>query len=515
VSSVVTAADKVGARPQAEPEGAATTWLLARPRPALLAAASILGAAAIGAAIAFKPLDGLALFLGLIAVTVVAARPAFGAYLLAVVVPITSGFKKGFPIPNVNLSEALIAGIGILLILLAPRHSKLRWHAFDWMLFAFCGGWFVLGLLDALNLHTGLSFSTIDPLIGPSQFLILYRAMAVSLRRSSERRAAIACLLLASLPVDVLAYLQQTGSRLVNRAIAHVTGGNLFESYSYRHFARATGPFPHWTPLAGYLLVLLLIGFACLIYHVELPISRRAVGTILLLGAVSLILTAEISAIAGAIGGAIVLGVWAGRRKLMVRWLITGVIVAAVFGGSYFVKRFDSEFVAAAGSNRNPLVPQTISFRWQIWTGQYFPAIGERPLTGWGQTLPDSITWPFTESQYLTVLMAGGIPLLVVFGGEMMALYSQSRRQARQTDLEDSATPAALGNAVAALVIVLVPMDIIYPYVTSGGLPEPLFVAAGIAAASVYWGRRRSTAGVETDAEADPPTLAPLAVAKL
>jgi len=42
--------------------------------------------------------------------------------------------------------------------------------------------------------------------------------------------------------------------------------------------------------------------------------------------------------------------------------------------------------------------------------------------------------------------------------------------------------PVALGNAMAALVVVLVPMNVIYPYMTSGGLPEPLFVVAGIAA---------------------------------
>ena len=515
MSSGVTVPGEVPARPRPEPDEAGTAWLLARPRPGLLVAACIFGAAMIGAAVARKPLDGLALFLGLIVATVVAARPAFGAYLLTLVVPITSGFEKGFPIPNVNLSEALIAVVGMILLLVAPRRAEFRWQAFDWMLFAFCGGWLVLGLLDALDMHTGLSYSTIDPLIGPFQFLILYRAIAVSLRTKAERRTAIACLLVASVPVDILAFLQQTRAHLVNSAIAHVTGGSIFQTYNYLQFARATGPFPHWTVLAGYLIVILLIGFACLVFGVELPISRRAVGTILLLNAVALILTAEISAIAGAIAGAILIGVWAGKRKQMVRWLITGLIVTAVFGGTYLVKRLDTEFATQAGSGRNPFVPQTISFRWQVWTGQYFPAIIERPLIGWGQALPDTINWPYTESQYVTVLMAGGIPLLVVFGGEMVALYGQSRRQARRKDLEDSATPAALGNAVATLVVVLVPMDAIYPYMTSGGLPEPLFVVAGIAAACVYWGRRSPISGTESNAEADLQARAALAAPKL
>jgi hypothetical protein len=488
-------------RAPAPGEVPSASWLFSRPRPILLISSAFCGSALVGAAVARKPLDGVALFLVLILATVVAARPVVGAYLLVAVVPITSGFQKGVPIPNVNLSEAIVAVVGAILILAAPRHASLRWQAFDWMLLAYCIGWLGFGLLDALDLHSGVSYTTLDPLIGPFQFLILYRAMAVTLHQKRERRAAVAWLLVASLPVDLLAFLQQVRSQAVNRFIAHLTGASIFQSYSYQVFARATGPFPHWTVLAGYLLVILLIGFACLVFGVELPISRRFLGVLLLLAAVALILTAEISAIAGTIGGAILLGLWAGRRKQMVRWLVTGLIVAAVFGGSYFARRLDNEFASSAGSGRVAYVPQTISYRWLIWTGQYFPAVAERPLTGWGQVLPDTISFQFTESQYLTTLMEGGIPLLALFCGEMVALYCLSRRQARRKDLDDPVFRAALGSAVAGLVVVLVPMDFIYPYITSSGLPQALFAAAGIAAASIYW-----AAPVRSAVSTNPPT---------
>jgi hypothetical protein len=468
----------------------------------LLFAVATLGAALTGAAAARKPLDALAVFGGLIVVLVVSARPAFGAYLLAVVVPITSGFQKGFPIPNVNLSEAVIAVVGTVVVFAVPRRTELRWHLFDWILLAYCAAWLLFGLFDAFSLHTGVSVAVLDPLIGPFQFFILYRAMAAGLSQKHERLTAVACLLVASLPVDFLAFLQQARSQAVNRLIAHITGGSVFQNYSYLQFARATGPFPHWTVLAGYLLVILLVGFSCLVFGVELPISHRFTSVILLLDAVALILTAEISAIAGAIGGAVLIGIWAGKRKQTMRWLFTGLIVATVFGGTYFARRLNTEFASQAGSGRTALVPQTISYRWAVWTGQYIPAIEQRPLTGWGQTLPATISFQFTESQYLTTLMAGGVTVLVLFVGEMIAWYGLSRREAKQSDLEDSATPAALGNAVAALIIVLVPMDAIFPYLTSGGLPEPLFVASGIAAACLYWGRRRQREEGESDGTA-------------
>ena len=103
-------------------------------------------------------------------------------------------------------------------------------------------------------------------------------------------------------------------------------------------FARETGPFPHWTPLAGYLTVILLVGFWCLLFSVELPISRPAVGVILLLGAVSLLLSAEISALIGTVIGAVLLGLWAGCRKQMVRWLITALIVVVALRRLLFRK---------------------------------------------------------------------------------------------------------------------------------------------------------------------------------
>lgn len=443
----------------------------------------------VGAAVAYRPLDGIALLVALVGAVVVAARPAIGGYLLAALVPITSGFRKGFPIPNVNLSEALIAGIGGLVILTAPRHASLRWRAVDWLLVAFCLGWLGFGLFNAEALHTSLKLSTLDPLLGPFQFLILYRAMAASLRQARERHVAIAALLLASLPVDLLAFLQQARIGAVNRMIARITGGDLFQTYTYHFFARATGPFPHWTPLAGYLSVILMVGLACLLFQVDLALSRTALGVVLLLGAVSLVLSAEISALVGCIAGAVLLGVWAGRTRQAVRSLVVALTVVAIFGGSYFLRRLGTQFGSTAGSGRSSFVPQTIEFRWHVWTGQYFPAIAQRPLTGWGQALPATISWPFTESQYVTDLMAGGVIVLALFAAMMVALYRQARRQALDVSLGDRPTSQALGNAIAVLVLILVPMDAIFPYVTSGGLPQALFAVAGIAAGALYWDR--------------------------
>jgi hypothetical protein len=279
-----------------------------------------------------------------------------------------------------------------------------------------------------------------------------------------------------------------------------MTGSDVFGSYAFHYFARATGPFPHWTPLAGYLTVILMSGLACLLSRVQLPISRHGLEVVLVLGAIALVLSAELSAICCSIGGAIVLGIWAGRTRAALRALAITAAVVALVAGPYLDARLNTQFSQSAGSGRSSLVPQTISYRWQIWTQQYLPAIRDRLFTGWGQTLPASITWPYTESQYVTVLMAGGLPLFVLFCYELQALYKFGRRIAR-SDGDDAILTRSLGSALAVLVLISVPMIAVYPYLTSGGMPAPLFIVAGIAAAA-YFGRdagdRARPAGTRT-----------------
>lgn len=476
------------------------SWLFERPRTNVFVVVATAGALAVGAAATVRPVDGIALVAVIALGIAVVARPVLGAYLLVAIVPVTAGFQKGFPIGNVNLSEALVAFVGGLLLLTVPRHGHLRWYAFDWMLFAFCAGWFVFGAADAVLLHAGLGYSSLDPLIGPFQFLILYRSLAVTLRRPQQRRWALTVLFLSSLPVDLVAFLQQARIEVVNRLVARMTGSDVFGSYAFHYFARATGPFPHWTPLAGYLTVILMSGLACLLSRVQLPISRHGLEVVLVLGAIALVLSAELSAICCSIGGAIVLGIWAGRTRAALRALAITAAVVALVAGPYLDARLNTQFSQSAGSGRSSLVPQTISYRWQIWTQQYLPAIRDRLFTGWGQTLPASITWPYTESQYVTVLMAGGLPLFVLFCYELQALYKFGRRIAR-SDGDDAILTRSLGSALAVLVLISVPMIAVYPYLTSGGMPAPLFIVAGIAAAA-YFGRdagdRARPAGTRT-----------------
>ncbi|MGH9073643.1 MAG: O-antigen ligase family protein [Acidimicrobiales bacterium] len=482
-------------------------------RVGFLAFVAVVSGVGIGAAVAFKPLYGVAgvavVTLGLVALW----RPAIGAYVLVVLVPVTSGFRRGFPIPHLGISEALVAFLGVIILLTAARRQAVPWSGLDWLLLAWAAGWLLVGGIDVVRFHEPLGLRAFEALLGPFQFLLLYRAVLTALPLRHQRRRALALFLWSSVPVSLLAILQQFRLHVVQRFVAYLTGGSVFNTYAYHYFARATGPFSHWTPLAGYLFVVLLAGLA-LILEGDPPLPRRRLLLILLLAATALLLTAELSAMFGTVVGAVILGAWYGRLRQVVRWLGVGAIVLGVAFGSYFGHRLHDEFTRTAGSARSSLVPQTIEYRLQIWTGQYFPAIGEHPVAGWGAELPSNINWQYTESQYVTLLMEGGVLVLGAYGGLMWCLFARSRRLGRRSRAPTPPNEGrAMARSLAVMVALLVPMNAVFPYFSSGGLAQPFWVVAAILAAASSSGRLSHAVGPAAATEALPGTAVAAAVA--
>jgi len=483
--------EAVGFPPLVEP--IEVGWLDRHPSKVLLALVVVGSSVGLGVAIAVRPVAGVGVIVGVALVLAVLRRPAFGGYVLAGVVPITSGLRPGWPVPIFRLSELLIGTLCVTILLTASSRLSLRWRVLDWTLLTYVLLSILIGGYDLHHDNVHFTTSLVGTLAGPLQFLLLYRAVAISLPLRRQRNTALRLLLLGSVPVSILALLQQLRIGGVNRFIANITGSTIFQSYSYHFFARATGPFNHWTPLAGYLLVILLLGITLLLHGVEGVMSRRAMFLILGLAALGLLLSAELSAMISLFAGSLILGIWSGRLAFLLRWGLLIVIVLGVAFGSYLVQRLHTQYDVTAGSSGSAAVPQTINYRFQIWTQQYFPAIGARPFDGYGPSLPPSITWPDTESEYVTLLMWGGIPLLLSFVGMMWALFARARSMARPDGDEPSRW--AMARAVVVLVVVLYPINAIFPYSTTGGLPQAMWVLVGILIATEH-GREHRTEGV-------------------
>ncbi len=195
-----------GRRVRASSSAGGPTWL----RTGWSRAIFTVGASAtVGIAAGLGTKTAVAALLGVAVVVIVLVRPVIGAYALVAVVPAVSGLRAGLPVPQLRLSEALIASIGVLLLLLARPGQTPRWRAFDWLAIGYAVANAGLGAVDLLSRGAPITLADADKLLGPVQFFVLYRAVLTTLTTERQRQAALRLLLFASVPVSLLAVLQE------------------------------------------------------------------------------------------------------------------------------------------------------------------------------------------------------------------------------------------------------------------------------------------------------------------
>jgi hypothetical protein len=452
------------------------SWFGDRPRPVLLGLGALVIAFALGVVVVGKPQLGLAALAGLGLVVAVLLRPVLGGLILVGLVPILSGIAPGVPVAHFRISELLIGAVGITVLASARRSDAVPWTSLDWLLLAYGAGWAVFGAIDGVTLHQNLGPTDWGTIFGQLQFFLIYRAVRTALRTPAERRTAVAVLLVATTPVALLAVLQQLHVGGVVRFLNTLTGGLSGPAATAGTATRATGPFNNWAVLAGYLLPLLLV-LCALTMSGQITRHRRAAWFIGVVAFTGLLLTAELSAIILFCIGTIVLASQYGHGRRALRFAGAAAVVGALVAAPFLATRLNQEFSSSAGSGRHAGVPQTLDFRWHVWTTQYVPAIEARPLTGYGPQLPPSIQWRYPESQYVAYLMEGGFPVLLLFGGLALAMVKRSREAARSRDPFER----ALGRAVAFTVIAMLVMNLIWPFLSNAGLPQVLWCLLAIA----------------------------------
>lgn len=471
--------------------------------PAQLSASRLLRAVTVGGALLFVgaaatqgPVTGLTAVAAVGVFLGVAARPLAGAYTLIALAPLTSGLGRGLPIPAFRFSELLIAGVAGTILLTVQRSESRPWRLFDWTALLYVIAAFVLGMTNFIARRDSPTIDELSTLAGPLQFLLLYRAVYTVLRDSDHRRYVPTLIVLASVPASLLAILQGLDIGPSREIVDAITQVDLTSDFSFERLARATGPFPLWHALAGYLLVVILIGVGSLTSRPGPP-ARVPVVIALVPAAIALALTASIAPIFGTVAGCLIIILWPRRtgagahqqsRSKVLVWAVGAALFAAIVSFPVLKDRYALQFDSVSATNEGPtFVPQTVAFRYDVWTTQYAPEIAKHWVTGYGPDLPPSITWRYTESLYLTLLLRGGVPLLLVYVALMVAAVLMARPISRSPD------PVArtFARVLIATVIVLIPMHAVIPYFINAGLPHMFWIVAAVAASAGTTAERR------------------------
>jgi hypothetical protein len=427
-----------------------------------------------GPTLTFAFLTTVAIFLAVL------VRPAYGALALAAGVPAVSGMRRGLPVPGLRPSEVLIVLVATAVLLaLATRTDHVYWTAFDWLALLYVLGSFGLGTFDLIRRGDPFTLSAIGDLLGPLQFFLVYRAVIGALRTYEWRVKAIRWVLLVSIPISLLSIAQSLDLGPTRGFVASLTGVDFDTAYGYQQIPRATGPFPIWHALGGYLFIVILLGLAVYLDRSVQVLSRRWLIATLGLASAALIATATIAPIAGALVGALILGFWFRRlSKVFILAAIAGVALALIFS-PLLTSRYDQQFGPSAVITEKPdYVPQTVWARYLIWTDQYIPALSkdDRWLIGYGPGVPPEVDWPYTESLYITLVMRGGVLLLGIYVVLMGVIVAQARRRTHSAD----PTTRAIARVVYLSVILVAAMHLVANYFVISGFPHLLWPLIGL-----------------------------------
>lgn len=421
--------------------------------------------------------------------------------VLAGLVPVVSGLRRGFPVPGLRLSEVLITGLAVLVLIGLERRRAVPWRAHDWWMLAYVTATPVIGLTNLLGRHAPITLDEVSTLMGPLQFLLLYRALTVAADGPRLRALALRAILLCSLPVSALA-VGQTFVPAIGRLMATITGVDFLDQQAAGTF-RATGPFPLWHNLGGYLLLVCLLCVGLLLRPVPGILARRWIVTVLGAGLVALVLARSLAPMAGLVLGVALMGVSLRRfgRVALAGGAVLAV-VAVAFGpvvGSRLSQQFDTE----VGSSRPAWVPQTLEHRYEHWTQTQIPVMAGRWAFGYGPDDPPSLRdFPYNESLYFSLLLRGGLVLVALFLALMVSLWRAGLRAARDGDPQQ----AVLGRAVAIAVVVFAVLDLIEAYLVGTGTSQLLWVMVGLLA--VPFRRPAGPGGSRSPLVAAPPAAA-------
>lgn len=452
--------------------------------PAWLGILSIVAIVVVAAGASQGAAAGVVALVGVAAMLYLASHPVVLTLMAVAVVPVTSGLARGLPIPGVRLSEALVVFAAFVVILVqGKRLPGPRWTSVDKFALAYCFGALIFGVVDLALHQVTVAGDDLQTMLGPIQFFLIYRTMAAGLVTHRSRILAIRLILLMSIPVSAIAIAQQFLGQPVTNVLVSMTGTTVFNTPGFEPVFRATSVFPIWHALAGYILVVILLSAGLLLTRDRevLPVWGHFV--VLVTGSFALLFSLTTTVIVGAVIGILIMGAMTGRLARVLTWCVVLGGGAVLLFYPLIASRIASQAIATADTpgDGTSFLPQTLQYRFGVWTDQYFPALNGSWLTGYGPAEPPGIDWHHTESGFITILLRGGLMYLILTAIliTLVALHARNRLATARSTSE-----GGLAAAIFALAVVFPIINLVFPYVTASGLPQPLWMLWGILAAS-------------------------------
>lgn len=246
---------------------------------------------------------------------------------------------------------------------------------------------------------------------------------------------------------------------------------------------RSTAFVGHWTSLGIYLTCALTV--LCILLIVESKTKETVPHWIVMSIALTfggVISTLTVSAIITALIVLLVSLRLAGISFRYILMLVLSAAAALALLWPSLILRFEQQTLQSTQSvfQLPSWIPSTLTYRIGIWVTETLPAIGARPLIGWGQDAYDftnggikspDLLWLSAESQWLAILVSFGAPSFVVFVILISSVFTWLRRISDGRIIEF--VPVRL------LFILLLVVSLTAPIFTNRGAPGMIWPILG------------------------------------
>jgi hypothetical protein len=442
------------------------------------------GAAVIGASAAISPAAPVLLAVAVAGAIAAWARPVLAAVVVTAAVPALSGIGRGIGVPYFKISEALLILAFVVVLLRRPAVHQ-RFSAADWAFAAFA----IAGaLFGALHVVSGDSSPGTFIRVGlqPTMLLMTWWTASRSITSGNDLRLVLRCVLLASTVPSALGILQALDAPGVRSFLLRVTSSSLPADPGVPGVIRVTGPFPIWHSLAAYLLIPVVIAAMLLLKRGQSVLPTLALVAIMALDVAALVLAVTITIIVWAVVAVLVVGFLQRRFGVALALVSVAAVTTAFMFAAPLSARINAQFQTPTASNQ---VPQTISYRIEIWRRDFLPLLGRSVGKGISNELPETVIFQNTENEYISLVLRGGVlQLLCGAGAVALAGGATAAAARRDDDLAGATSGVALG------IVVFLPVAcMIWPYLTNAGFPQAWIALAGSAVAASSLAGTRGT----------------------
>jgi hypothetical protein len=467
-------------------------------RPDLVAGAAL--AVALAVVTGFNPFMGIASALVFFLWVLVSPRPVLIVYGLALLMPLTGGLARGSAVPFLRLGQTVLVLACILFLLARPGplgKSRLTVIDLAFVLFFLAEAVFpVLAMSywgEQLNLndtHAIFGETPLQILLGPLQYYLLYRVVVATI--SSERQIKLV------LEMSFIAGILVSAIGILEKALPSFR--TLVESYyppvKVTYFVpdvevRIGSTLAFYSGLGAYLVFIIIVALTCYITGKRLGIHPLLLSATILLASISLVLTGTFAAWIGMVVGAALVFLLMRRVPKLVFFMLAGIALAVLLFPAFLSSRLDQQLGVGAAQG---VVPQSLAFRVQLWETLFLPAVGQHLLFGSGPSPAVLALWPAEESQYLLLLLRGGLAYLasylLLIGTALAIGWRELRRKSGDAS-------HAVAVSLVVIVLTMSVMDVSGEYFTYVGGTQLLWMLLAMTVASGQFKAQGAPAVIE------------------